>query len=106
MTQADDVFAQAAAWNSAGERVALATVIETWGSAPRPRGSHMAVTASGRLAGSVSGGCVEAAVADAARTVLATGTPALLEYGISNDSAWEVGLTCGGRLAVFVERLG
>ena len=89
-----------------GEQVAIATVTETWGSSPRPPGSQMAVTRSGRMAGSVSGGCIEGAVADAARRIMDTGAPELLDFGVTNDRAWEVGLACGGKLKVFVERLG
>ena len=102
---AEDVLGQALAWRGAGERVALATVIETWGSSPRPVGSQMAVTASGRIAGSVSGGCIEGAVADAARATMESGTPQTLAFGITNDRAWEVGLACGGKIRLFVERL-
>jgi xanthine dehydrogenase accessory factor len=102
---AEDILATAAAWQQAGEQVALATVVETWGSSPRPPGSRLAVTASGKLAGSVSGGCIEGAVADAARHTMATGTPQLLDFGISDERAWEVGLACGGKLKVFIERL-
>jgi xanthine dehydrogenase accessory factor len=104
--ETEDVFAIAAAWLAEGEKVALATVTETWGSSPRPAGSHLAVTASGRLAGSVSGGCIEAAVAEAARRSIADGRPQLLEFGVTNERAWEVGLACGGRVKVFVEKLG
>jgi xanthine dehydrogenase accessory factor len=89
-----------------GEAVALATVVETWGSSPRPVGSQMAVSAAGRIAGSVSGGCIEGAVADAARAVTASGIPQLLSFGVTNERAWEVGLACGGKVSVFVERLG
>jgi xanthine dehydrogenase accessory factor len=106
MGEAEDVLAVAAAWRAAGERVALATVTETWGSSPRPAGSRMAVTASGRMAGSVSGGCIEGAVADAAMRTIASGAPQLLEFGVTNERAWEVGLACGGRVQVFVENLG
>jgi xanthine dehydrogenase accessory factor len=102
----DDILAQAAAWLQAGEATALATVVETWGSSPRPPGSRMALTRSGRMAGSVSGGCIEAAVADAAIRSLETGAPQVLEYGITDERAWEVGLACGGKLTVFLERLG
>jgi xanthine/CO dehydrogenase XdhC/CoxF family maturation factor len=105
MTEAEDVLSVAAAWRAAGERVALATVTETWGSSPRPAGSQMAITESGRMAGSVSGGCIEGAVAEAARRTIATGTPQLLDFGVSNERAWEVGLACGGKVKVFVERL-
>jgi len=105
MSDAEDILATAGAWRAAGETVALATVVETWGSSPRPAGSRMAVTASGRMAGSVSGGCIEGAVADAAKQTMATGTPQLLDFGISDERAWEVGLACGGKLTVFVEKL-
>jgi xanthine dehydrogenase accessory factor len=101
----EDILDTAAAWCAAGEMVALATVVETWGSSPRPAGSRLAVTASGRIAGSVSGGCIEGAVADAARQTMASGTPQLLDFGISDERAWEVGLACGGKLKVFVEKL-
>jgi xanthine dehydrogenase accessory factor len=105
MTQPEDVLVTAAAWAAAGEQVAIATVTETWGSSPRPAGSQMAITRSGRMAGSVSGGCIEGAVADAAMRTLDTGTPQLLDFGITNERAWEVGLACGGKVKVFVERL-
>jgi xanthine/CO dehydrogenase XdhC/CoxF family maturation factor len=102
----EDILQIAATWHEQGEPTAIATVVDTWGSAPRPRGSRMAITASGRMAGSVSGGCVEGAVADAAKLTFATGAPQLLEYGISNERAWEVGLACGGKLTIFLERIG
>jgi xanthine dehydrogenase accessory factor len=105
MSDTEDILATAGAWRAAGEAVALATVVETWGSSPRPAGSRMAVTASGRMAGSVSGGCIEGAVADAAKQTMQTGTPQLLDFGISDERAWEVGLACGGKLTVFVEKL-
>jgi xanthine dehydrogenase accessory factor len=105
MSDSEDVLATAAAWRAAGEAVALATVVETWGSSPRPAGSRLAVSASGRLAGSVSGGCIEGAVANAAKQTMASGTPQLLDFGISDERAWEVGLACGGKLKVFVEKL-
>jgi len=103
--EADDVLATAAAWREAGEQVALATVTETWGSSPRPAGSRMAVSASGKMAGSVSGGCIEGAVSDAAMKTIENGSPVLLEFGVTNERAWEVGLACGGRVKVFVEKL-
>jgi xanthine dehydrogenase accessory factor len=103
--EVEDVLSTAAAWRAAGEQVALATVTETWGSSPRPAGSQMAVTKSGKMAGSVSGGCIEGAVADAAMRTMATGTPQLLDFGVTNERAWEVGLACGGKVKVFVERL-
>lgn len=101
----EDVLAIAADWRAAGETVAIATVTETWGSSPRPPGSQMAVTESGRMAGSVSGGCIEGAVAEAARATMQSGAPQLLDFGITNERAWEVGLACGGKLKVFVEKL-
>ena len=101
----EDVLGTAATWLQQGEQVAIATVTETWGSSPRPPGSQMAVTASGRMAGSVSGGCIEGAVAQAAQTTMATGKPQLLDFGVTNERAWEVGLACGGKLKVFVEAL-
>ena len=78
---------------------------ETWGSSPRPPGSQMAVTASGRMAGSVSGGCIEGAVADVAQADHADRQPQLLDFGMTDERAWEVGLACGGKLKVFVEKL-
>jgi xanthine/CO dehydrogenase XdhC/CoxF family maturation factor len=102
----EDMLETAAAWAEAGESVAIATVVETWGSSPRPAGSMLVVTASGRMAGSVSGGCIEGAVADVAQETMRTGQPQLLDFGISDERAWEVGLACGGKLKVFVEKLG
>lgn len=101
---ADDVLEQAAAWREAGHAVALATVFSTWGSAPRRPGAQLAVTAAGGMAGSVSGGCIEGAVIAEAGEVMEQGTPKLLEFGVTNDRAWEVGLACGGQIEVFVER--
>ena len=106
MTAEADVLTTAAAWQSQGEDVALATVVTTWGSAPRPVGSQLAVNGSGAFVGSVSGGCIEGAVVHEALEVMADGAPRLLEFGVSNDQAWEVGLACGGKVKVFVERLG
>src|ERR1700712_2778247 len=101
----DDILTLIDRWRLDGETVALATVTETWGSSPRPVGSQMAMTGTGGIAGSVSGGCIESAVAEAATDVMHSGTPRLLEYGVSNERAWEVGLACGGRVKVFVERV-
>jgi xanthine/CO dehydrogenase XdhC/CoxF family maturation factor len=105
MSDSEDVLATAAGWRAAGETVALATVVETWGSSPRPAGSRLAISHGGKLAGSVSGGCIEGAVAEAARQTMASGQPQLLDFGISDERAWEVGLACGGKLKVFVEKL-
>ncbi len=102
----DDPLLHAARWHAQGEAVALATVTETWGSSPRPAGSCMAIGGDGRIAGSVSSGCVEADVIEAAHETLRDGQPRLLSYGVSDDSAWSVGLTCGGTISVFVERVG
>ncbi len=92
-------------WRARGEKVAIATVVATRRSAPRPVGAKLAVSESGELAGSVSGGCVESDVYESAREVLAAGTPKLLTYGIEDELAWSVGLPCGGEIDVFVERL-
>ncbi|MGH2560095.1 MAG: XdhC family protein [Thermomicrobiales bacterium] len=92
-------------WRTAGNKVAVATVVKVEGSAPRPVGATMAVSSAGDLAGSVSGGCVETAVFEEAQEVLETGTPKLLRYGITDEMAWDVGLACGGTIEVFVEPL-
>jgi xanthine/CO dehydrogenase XdhC/CoxF family maturation factor len=105
MSLSDDILSTAAAWRAAGEQVAIATVTETWGSSPRPAGSQLIVTKSGRMEGSVSGGCIEGAVADAAMKTMETGVPQLLDFGVSDERAWEVGLACGGKVKVFVEKL-
>jgi xanthine dehydrogenase accessory factor len=101
----DDPLADLERWMAEGQRVALATVVATWGSSPRPVGSHMAINARGDFTGSVSGGCIEGAVVEAAVASLADGQSKLLEYGVSNEMAWEVGLACGGRVQVFVDPL-
>ncbi len=106
MTVEADILTTAQAWKNQGEDVALATVVTTWGSAPRPVGSQLAVNGAGAFVGSVSGGCIEGAVVQEALEVMADGAPRLLEYGVSSDQAWEVGLACGGKVKVFVERLG
>ena len=100
-----DVLAETAGWLDEGRRVALATVIATWGSSPRPVGSQLAVDDSNNMVGSVSGGCIEGDVVHEARQVMETGKPRLLEYGISNEAAWQVGLACGGTVRLFVEPL-
>ena len=98
-----EVLPEVEAWRAAGDRVAVATVVKVEGSAPRPVGAAMAVSSGGELAGSVSGGCVEAAVFEEAQEVLRTGQPKLLRYGITDEMAWDVGLACGGTIEVFVE---
>jgi xanthine dehydrogenase accessory factor len=100
-----DVAKDVERWRSEGEEVALATVVRTWGSGPRGPGAKMALTKDARLSGSVSGGCVEAAVVEEGREVLETGAPKLLHFGISDETAWNVGLTCGGSIEIFVEKL-
>lgn len=100
-----DVLEQALRWHRAGKRVALATVVETWGSSPRPVGSQLAACEDGSFVGSVSGGCVESAVIHEAREVIDSGTQELLEFGVKNEDAWEVGLACGGKIKIFVEPL-
>ena len=103
--QAHDVLAAAREWIASEGRVALATVVGTWGSAPVPVGGQMVMAPDGRFEGSVSGGCVEGDVVEQARAVFETGEPKLLSYGISDEQAWSVGLPCGGEIDVFVERL-
>ncbi len=105
-TEAEDLFDQVDAWRAAGRAVALATVVRTWGSSPRPVGSQLAAADDGSFVGSVSGGCVEGAVVREARAAIADGRPRVLDFKVSDDEAWSVGLACGGRLQVFVERLG
>jgi xanthine dehydrogenase accessory factor len=99
-----DVLREAERWRAEGEEVAIATVVATRRSAPRPVGAKLAVSASGRVCGSVSGGCVEADVAEHARAVIAGAEPQLLSYGIDDETAFGVGLPCGGEIDVFVER--
>jgi xanthine/CO dehydrogenase XdhC/CoxF family maturation factor len=105
MTARLDPLITAQSWAEEGRDVALATVIETWGSAPRPVGSCLVIDSEGRFQGSVSGGCVEGAVVAEAAEVIASGTPRLLEFGVADETAWRVGLSCGGRIKVFVEPL-
>lgn len=99
------LLTQALAWRDAGERVAIATVVSTWGSAPRPAGSLLVCNEAGNFAGSVSGGCVEVAVIEAAAGVMHAGEPRMLEFGVSDELAFSAGLACGGRIRVWVEAL-
>lgn len=101
----DDVLGQAAAWRAEGLGVAFATVIRTWGSSPRPAGSRLVVNERGEFAGSVSGGCIEGAVIQEALEVMRGGAPRVLEFGVTDETAWSVGLACGGKVEVFVEAL-
>ena len=105
MSDTAEILEQAARWREAGKGVALATVVNTWGSSPRPLGSKLAVDADGAFVGSVSGGCVEGAVVTEALETIRDGKPRLLDFGVTNEQAWEVGLACGGKIAVFVERV-
>jgi xanthine/CO dehydrogenase XdhC/CoxF family maturation factor len=104
-TDAEEIFSHVERWKSGGRGVALATVVQTWGSSPRPEGSHLAVNDRGEFVGSVSGGCIEGAVVTEALGVIADGKPRTLEFGVTDEQAWEVGLACGGKVRVFVERL-
>lgn len=101
----DSILNQAEAWVKEGRRVAIATVVETWGSAPRPVGSHLVIDGDGQFQGSVSGGCVEGDVVSQAMDVIEDGKARVLEFGVADETAWRVGLSCGGRIRVYVERV-
>jgi xanthine/CO dehydrogenase XdhC/CoxF family maturation factor len=101
----DDILKAAEDWRKDGREVALATVVETWGSAPRPVGSNLVIDAEGNFLGSVSGGCVEGAVVTEALDVIESGKPRMLEFGVADETAWKVGLSCGGKIRVFVEKV-
>src|SRR6202023_1027952 len=105
MSDTAEILEQAARWREAGSGVALATVVTTWGSSPRPVGAKLAVNDTGAMVGSVSGGCVEGAVVEEALEAIRDGKPRLLDFGVTNDQAWEVGLACGGKIQIFVERV-
>jgi xanthine/CO dehydrogenase XdhC/CoxF family maturation factor len=105
LNTASEVLELAAAWRRAGRRVAIATVVDTWGSSPRPVGSQLLVDEHGEFLGSVSGGCIEGAVIGEAMEVIRSGTPRLLDFGVSDEQAWDVGLSCGGKVQVYVEPL-
>jgi LAO/AO transport system kinase len=99
----DNVLSRASRWVDEGKGVAIATVVSTWGSSPRPVGSQLAVEENGAFVGSVSGGCVEAAVVHEALDVIKDGKTRMLEYGVSDEQAWDVGLACGGSIRVYLE---
>ena len=105
MPHEPDLLELAAAWRREGRQVALATVVATWGSSPRPPGSQLVADDTGRFMGSVSGGCIEGEVMRRALQVIESGQSELLEFGVANQDAWSVGLSCGGRVQVFVERI-
>ena len=92
-------------WQNNKSKVALVTVIETWGSSPRPVGSIMAVNDNNEIIGSVSGGCIEGAVFSEALDVIKTGHHKILDFGVTNSQAWDVGLTCGGKIKIFIEKI-
>jgi xanthine/CO dehydrogenase XdhC/CoxF family maturation factor len=98
-----DVLGTAQSWIAAGRKIAIATVIETWGSAPQPVGSQLVVDAEGNFEGAVSGGCVEGDVISAAQDMIAAGGHKVLIYGVADETAWKVGLACGGKIRVLVE---
>ncbi len=100
------ILSEAQRWLDEGRKAALATVIETWGSAPQPVGSQLVIDGEGNFIGSVSGGCVEGAVVTEALDVIAAGKPRILAFGVADETAWEVGLACGGKIRVYVEPLG
>ena len=97
------ILQQAAVWLGQGRKIAIATVVETWGSAPQPIGSQLVIDAEGNFIGSVSGGCVEGAVVTEAIDVIGTGSPKMLNFGVADETAWKVGLACGGKIGVYVE---
>jgi len=101
----DDVLTMAERWRREGRGVALATVVETWGSAPRPVGSHLVIDERDNFLGSVSGGCVEGEVIAEAAEVIKNGKPKLLEFGVADETAWRAGLSCGGTIRVYVEKV-
>ena len=100
-----DILKAAEDWRRSGREVALATVVQTWGSAPRPVGANLVIDADGNFVGSVSGGCVEGAVVAEALDVIESGKPKMLEFGVADETAWQVGLSCGGTIRVFVEKV-
>ncbi len=100
-----NVLSKALEWHEKGRRVCIVSVIKTWGSSPRPVGAMMSINSDGLSIGSVSGGCIEGAVVTEAMEVMKTGNSKVLEYGVTNELAWEVGLACGGSIHVYVEKI-
>ncbi len=105
LSRDEDILKAAEDWRTQGRGVALATVMETWGSAPRPVGSNLVIDEEGNFLGSVSGGCVEGAVVAEAMDIIDSGKPKMLEFGVADEDAWQVGLSCGGTIRVFVEKV-
>ena len=105
LSRDEDILKAAEDWSKAGRGVALATVVETWGAAPRPVGSNLVIDNDGNFLGSVSGGCVEGAVVTEAIDVIDSGKPKMLEFGVADETAWQVGLSCGGTIRVYVEKV-
>ena len=101
----NSVLDYASTWLGEGRKVALATVVETWGSAPQPVGSQLVVDDVGNFMGAVSGGCVEASVITEAADVISSGAPKMLDFGVSDETAWQAGLACGGRIRIYIEML-
>ena len=101
----EDILKDAEEWRKSVRGVALATVVETWGSAPRPTGSNLVIDNEGNFLGSVSGGCVEGAVVTEAIDVIDSGKPKMLEFGVADETAWKVGLSCGGTIRVYIEKV-
>ena len=105
LAREEDILKAAEDWRREGRKVALATVVETWGSAPRPVGSNLVIDDQGNFLGSVSGGCVEGAVVTEALDVIESGEPKVIEFGVADETAWKVGLSCGGTIRVLVEKV-
>jgi xanthine/CO dehydrogenase XdhC/CoxF family maturation factor len=105
VSEHDDILGTAARWREEGRGVALATVVSTWGSSPRPVGSQLVVDEGGAMMGSVSGGCIEGAVVREALEAIADGASRVLHFGVTDEQAWEVGLACGGEVEVYVEKV-
>ena len=103
--RAEDILDTAARWVRGGRKVAICTVVDTWGSSPRAVGSQLVVDGTGEFLGSVSGGCIEGAVIREALAAIEDGRPRMLEFGVSDEEAWDVGLACGGTVRVYVERI-